>query len=292
MRIAEVTAAHGDLIAHRFPHARDVSTLGALYEARLGGAGGPVVGFGFLAGPAPHEPPYFRGAVHIEPQFRGRGHGRRLARYLVAMADRLGAPALRPLEPIRDDKSDRLLACLGFHEVSGSTLYSFCIGKPLEIASRVVGAIDRRGRSTDFSFLPYEKAPQEPVERLCMAGFGALTHGHMKAAGQYAPARGEDASQSLALMKGNELAAALGVVVRNATARFDPLLIAPKYQNGPAFAAIITEMCRRLLARGVTGGEAEIHDGNAKMLTFVRRLDARAGARSRLFERQHPNLAS
>lgn len=284
IHVRDVTRSHSALIPSLFPDARDVKATPALFAAFDTPASSQPSGFALLCSPTGAEHPSYRFAVAVAEHARRRGVGAALTQHIADTAATLRAPSLRPLVPVSSEAGHQLMARCGFRQLRRTLVFEFDLAQSLKVADVPLLQFEQEGRiPAGISNDPYRDNPAYDLSAMCQRSFGMLTHGHLEAMGEY-PAPGADLSHARAFRLNGTLIGAWGVVVRGATAVFDPLLIAEDKRSTWAFTYVTGTVLRALVASGVTNGLTKIHEDNRKMIVVMRRFGTRVTGVETLYE--------
>lgn len=274
--VEEVTRSHGALIPYLFPQARDIKATPALFAAFAADVPDSLLGMALLSSPIGAEDPAFRFGLEVMEPWRNQGIGAQLLRHVIDVADRLNAPSLRNLQPVRSAPAHRLMKRFGFSVLRKTVSHEFPLDTAFGIFDRQLDNLLSAGRipSAVSSDAYAEIKDDHALSALCRKEFGSLTYGHLEALGEY-PAPDKDYSFSRAFKLDGNLLGAWAVAVKNGTATFDPLLIAPGKRNTWVFTYVIHAVLQELIRHGVNQGCAQIHQDNLKMMSLMRRIGAR-----------------
>lgn len=284
IHVRDVTRSHSALIPSLFPDARDVKATPALYAAFDTPQSAQPAGFALLCSPTGAEHPCFRFAVIVAEHARRRGIGAALTRHVTDTARMLRAPTLRPLLPVLSDAGHRLMAHAGFKQLRRTLVFEFKLAESLKVIEAQLMPLEQDGRiPAGISNNPYCDDQAHDLSAMCQRSFGMLTHGHLESLGEY-PSPGADLSHARAFRLNGVLVGAWGVVVRQDTAVFDPLLIAEDKRSTWAFSFVTGTVLRELVASGVTNGLTKIHEDNRKMIVVMRRFGTRVTGVETLYE--------
>jgi len=291
--VEEVTRSHGALIPYLFPQARDFKATPALYAAFAVEAPDCLLGMALLSSPIGAEDPAFRFGLEVMAPWRNQGIGAQLLRHVIEVADSLNAPALRNMQPVRSAPAHRLMKRFGFSPLRMTVSHAFPLDTAFGIFDRQLDNLLSAGRipSAVSSAAYSENKDDHALSALCRKEFGALTHGHLEALGEY-PAPDKDYAFSRAFWLDGHLLGAWAVAVKNGTATFDPLLIAPGKRNTWVFTYVIHSVLQELLRHGINQGCAQIHQDNLKMMSLMHRIGAKAAGIDTLYELALPRPSS
>jgi len=283
--IVDITSTHSALIPSFFPAARDLKQGAAIYAAINADDPGTLLGAALLAAPGAIEAPPFLCDIFVLEQWRNHGVGQALIRYLIDTARKLRAPALRLLNPIENSGVGAMLERHGFNNVRSTRSYCFSLLENFSMFDELLQASQLAARIPDkIEMLPYSSSREyAQLSKLCQQEFGLLTHGHLKASGQY-PADGRNYRHSTIFKQESRLIGAWGVGTKERTAVFDPLLIAPEKRSSWVFPLVIHRVLGKLLASGIAHGVAQIHQDNAKMIALMKRIGAQSLKVEHLYE--------
>lgn len=284
IHVRDVTRSHSALIPSLFPDARDVKATPALYAAFDSPDGVQPTGFALLCSPTGAEHPCYRFAVIVAEHARRRGIGAALTRHVSGTARTLRAPSLRPLVPVISDAGHRLMANAGFKQLRRTLVFEFKLAESLKVVDAQLVPLEQDGRiPAGISSDPYCDNRAHDLSAMCQRSFGMLTHGHLESLGEY-PSPGADLSHARAFRLNGVLVGAWGVVVRDGTAVFDPLLISEDKRSTWAFSFVTGTVLRALVASGVTNGLTKIHEDNRKMIVVMRRFGTRVTGVETLYD--------
>lgn len=284
IQVRDVTRSHSALIPSLFPDARDTKATPALYAAFDTADSSQPLGFALLCSPIGSEHPCFRFAVVVAEHARRRGIGAALTQQVIDTARTLRAPSLRPLVPVMSDAGHQLMARAGFKQLRRTLVFEFNLAASLKVADAQLVQLEQDGRiPAGISNDPYRDSQAYDLSAMCQRSFGMLTHGHLEALGEY-PSPGTDLTHARAFRLNGALIGAWGVVVRDGTAVFDPLLIAEDKRSTWAFSFVTGTVLRTLVASGVTQGLTKIHEDNRKMIVVMRRFGTRVTGVETLYE--------
>jgi GNAT superfamily N-acetyltransferase len=285
LQILDVTRTHSSIIPYFFPSARDLKSTAAIFAAVHENAPNALLGVALLAAPFGTELPPFLFDIKVLDQWRNQGIGNKLVEHVIDTAKKLHAPALKTLEPVRNNIAESMLQSRDFRSISSTATYSFSLQQSFTIFSQTIKALYADSRiPSEIDIIPYDSVREyEEISSLCNQEFGLLTHGHLKAAGKY-PSKDWDYSDSAIFRHQGKLIGAWGVGKKKNTAVFDPLLIAQDRRNTWVFPFIIHTVLGRLLDAGIEGGMAQIHQDNAKMVAIMQRIGAKKSEVEYLYE--------
>jgi GNAT superfamily N-acetyltransferase len=284
IQVRDVTRSHSALIPSLFPDARDTKATPALYAAFDTPDSSQPAGFALLCSPSGAEHPCFRFAVVVAEHARRRGVGAALTQYAADTARMLRAPSLRPLAPVSSDAGHQLMERAGFKQIRRTLAFEFDLANSLEVVDGPLVQLEQDGRvPAGIESGPYRDNHAYDLSAMCQRSFGMLTHGHLEALGEY-PSPGADLSHARAFRLNGALVGAWGVVVRDGTAIFDPLLIAEDKRNTWTFTYVTATVLRALVVNGVKHGRAKVHEDNRKMMAVMRRFGNRVIGSETLYE--------
>lgn len=291
--VEEVTRSHGALVPYLFPQARDVKATPALFAAFAADRPDSLLGLALLSSPIGAEDSAFRFGLEVMAPWRNQGIGAQLLRHVIEVADSLNAPSLRNMQPVRSTLAHRLLTRFGFSPLRMTVSHEFPLDTAFVIFDRQLDNLLSAGRipSAVSSAAYAENKDDHALSALCRKEFGSLTYGHLEALGEY-PAPDKDYSFSRAFWLDGNLLGAWAVAVKNGTATFDPLLIAPGKRNTWVFTYVIHSVLQELIRHGVNQGGAQIHQDNLKMMSLMRRIGAKAAGVDTLYELALPRSPS
>ena len=286
LRIIDITCTHSQAIPYLFHTARDLKTTPALYAVVHDESPANPLGYALLASPLGSERIAYQFDIRMLEEKHCPGADDKLVAHVLYTAQRLRAPALQILTPVsNDDCHQQLLERHQFRSIRRTLTYKFGLNGAFAIFKDKVECLQAAGRIPEqIDAIPYSTAAYaDELSAHCNAAFGLLTHGHLRALGHY-PAEGQDYSYSTQIRAMGQLVGAWGIGIHGDTATFDPLLIATPYRNTWGFAYVIHNSLRRLLAAGVTGGIAQIHETNTKMHALMKRIGADSTDIEHLYE--------
>ena len=271
MVIRDLTTTHSHLIPYFFPESRDIKTTASLFGVIEGAA--DLKGLAILAPPAAGADPHFSCDIHVFDPWRHQGYEGALYDYVIDLSKQLFAPGVKMLRAVSDGAEKVLLESKGFEVIRVTNNFSFSIAKAHNIFNLTLSRLEGAGRIPDnYRICPYSQGG-EAISELCFQEFGLLTHGHLKAVGQYSSGE-EDMDYALCIFYRDELVGGLGVSVLGGVATFDPLLVSPSYRDSWAFTVIAHKALKKLLADGVSLGFVQVHQDNRKIMALMARLEA------------------
>lgn len=275
LSISDVTVSHSELIPHLFPDARDLKSAPALYLATDSGSPERYLGAALLAAPGEFEAPDFITDIAVAEHCGYPAVGGILLRHVIQIARQLQAPGLRTLTPARTDSANNLCQQFGFAAARKTRHYLVDLTAALGAAEQVLRALRQKVKlpgENEISALPVGK--DEALESLCVDVFGLVTHGLLRASGEYS-SEGLDYSCSTKLVHRGQLVGCLVAGLEKEKAIFDPLLISPGFRGAWAFPMLISLTVKKILQRGIETGLATVHEDNRRMMAFMERLEAR-----------------
>jgi len=282
--IVDVTRRHGDLIAARFPEARDAKQQPRLYAALDAETGREALGLALLAMPTWSEVPAFRFSLDVPTDCAERGVAAALLAHVVDTAREHHAALLCNARPPGSPAEHALLASFGFHEIRRTVVHRFRLQTARDVFRAEMARLQAGGRvRPGVECRPYAEGPAREISLLCRSEFGALTHGHLEALGEYA-AKGKDVRFARSFWRDGRLVGAWGVGVADGVATFDPLLVARPWRNTFAFAHIVLTVLEALVDHGIEWGSAAVHADNLKVMAVMARVDAVAQDVQSLYE--------
>lgn len=285
MHVINATKSHSELIPYLFPSAIDIKGVPELFLCVTENEQN-ILGAGILCSSEGNAANSFVMDIVIIDESKRHRISTQLMQVIIHLATILKAPALQFLALLNTPIEKKQFQSAGFVEIRKTIAYSINIKATYEILDRFVKMLQASKSIPDnFQILSYSKFNTEALANLCQQEFGFLTHGHLKATGQYFDDPQWDFSSSLVIAIDNKLVAALAVGSNGKQAIFDPLLITPDKRSTWAFPLITQIVCKKLLEKQVMHGQALIHESNSKMMSFMKKISASEQYQELLFQK-------
>ena len=230
------------------------------------------------------KPGGFPLAVHVLPQERRRGVGRRLVGEALALA-RDEAPGLWSLEPedVAGPAAAFLESC-GFSLSRRQHHFQASVEAMGANLAPLVARMRQRGRiPADAQVVSLAEAPLQEIGWLVSEEFGGGPMRALVGLQRRAGLGGEAADPSLAVLHEGKLAAVMLLRIEDGVAVIDARVVAPSARGDWPNAVLLDESVARVRARGVTEFRFHCDEDVRDTLSLARRCGAREVAKKGLY---------